>query len=69
TYVQPIPDTDRSNIYAYKGDSLSAKVLLTSHVDTVPGDFPYIAKAEGVIYGRGVNDAKGSVASQIIAAE
>ncbi|KAH3681216.1 hypothetical protein WICPIJ_007829 [Wickerhamomyces pijperi] len=69
TFVQPIPNTDRSNIYAYKGDSLSAKVLLTSHVDTVPGDFPYIAKAEGIIYGRGVNDAKGSVASQIIAAE
>ncbi|KAH3681213.1 hypothetical protein WICPIJ_007826 [Wickerhamomyces pijperi] len=69
TYIQTVPNSERSNIYAYKGDSLTAKVVLTSHVDTVPGEFPYIAKSSELIWGRGVNDAKGSVAAQIIAAE
>lgn len=66
---QKIPDTNRSNIYAYKGNSPDAKIVLTSHLDTVPGFFPYSTTPDGMIYGRGVNDAKGSVATQVIAAK
>lgn len=63
---------DKRNIYAYSGSDASSKVLLTSHIDTVP---PYIGynlvdskDGEDVeIHGRGACDAKGSVAAQVIA--
>ena len=58
----------RYNIYAYTGKSRDAKVLVLSHIDTVPPFIPY-RKEGGKIYGRGTTDAKGSVASQIKAAE
>ncbi|ODV84818.1 hypothetical protein CANARDRAFT_28958 [[Candida] arabinofermentans NRRL YB-2248] len=54
----------RNNIYAYLGDLKSTKVLLTSHIDTVPPYIPYSIN-DDKIYGRGSCDAKGSVASQI----
>lgn len=56
----------RYNVYAYLGETRKTPVVLTSHIDTVP---PYIAYCvEGSqIRGRGTCDAKGSVASQIIA--
>ncbi|KAG7196247.1 uncharacterized protein KQ657_000260 [Scheffersomyces spartinae] len=55
----------RYNVYAYLGDRRDTKVVMTSHIDTVPPFFPY--RVEGSkIYGRGTNDAKGSVATQVI---
>ncbi|KAK6460464.1 hypothetical protein DFJ63DRAFT_315750 [Scheffersomyces coipomensis] len=55
----------RYNVYAYLGKTRNTKVLLTSHIDTVP---PYLTyNIDGTkIYGRGSCDAKGSVATQII---
>lgn len=62
---------DKRNIYAHTSNNGSSKVLLTSHIDTVP---PYIeysleATSDGdvAIHGRGTCDAKGSVAAQVIA--
>lgn len=55
---------DRFNVYAYYGKTRNTKVLLTSHIDTVPPFKEY--RVEGSkIYGRGSCDAKGSVASQV----
>ncbi len=42
-------------------------VLLTSHIDTVPGDIP-IRIEDGTLWGRGSVDAKGSLASMAVAA-
>lgn len=59
----------RSNILAY-GERRSTKILVTSHIDTVPPFWPYyFNKTTGVIGGRGSVDAKGSVAPQIIAVQ
>ncbi|ODV79844.1 Zn-dependent exopeptidase [Suhomyces tanzawaensis NRRL Y-17324] len=56
----------RYNVYAYLGKTRDTKVVLTSHIDTVPPYIPY--KVDGTkIYGRGSSDAKGSVATQIAA--
>lgn len=57
----------RTNIYAYLGTTRKTTTLLTSHIDTVPPHIPYTRYPNGTITGRGTNDAKGSVASQIIA--
>ncbi|OLL24705.1 putative carboxypeptidase [Neolecta irregularis DAH-3] len=57
---------NRFNIFAYLGDKRDANILVTSHIDTVPPHIPYRTEGD-VIYGRGTNDAKGSVACQIIA--
>lgn len=43
------------------------RVLLTSHVDTVPGDIP-VREANGVLWGRGSVDAKGPLAAMAVAA-
>jgi LysW-gamma-L-lysine carboxypeptidase len=42
-------------------------VLLTSHVDTVPGDIP-VRLEGGVLHGRGSVDAKGSLCAMAVAA-
>lgn len=42
-------------------------VLLTSHIDTVPGDVP-VTVEDGVLWGRGSVDAKGSLAAMAVAA-
>ncbi|KAI3328950.1 Zn-dependent exopeptidase [Xylariaceae sp. AK1471] len=58
------PDSRKSN---------SSKVVVTSHIDTVPPYIPYSRTgpepptAETVIAGRGTVDAKGSVATQVTA--
>lgn len=55
----------RYNVYAYIGKTRDTKVLVTSHIDTVPPFLPY--HVDGTkIYGRGSCDAKGSVATQIM---
>lgn len=64
---QPVSET-RENVLAYIGPSPNTRVLVTSHIDTVPPFWPYERK-EDEIWGRGSVDAKGSVASQIIAVE
>ncbi|KAK0261797.1 hypothetical protein LTS09_003890 [Friedmanniomyces endolithicus] len=64
-YVEKEPA--RFNVFAWPGVAReSAKVLVTSHIDTVPPFYPYKHHNE-IISGRGSVDAKGSVATQIIA--
>ncbi|CAN6611450.1 hypothetical protein TRVA0_004S04126 [Trichomonascus vanleenenianus] len=58
----------RFNVYAYPGEKRDTRVLLTSHIDTVPPFFPYRVEGDK-IYGRGAVDAKNCVASQISALE
>ncbi|GJC91395.1 C6 zinc finger domain-containing protein [Colletotrichum higginsianum] len=57
---------DRQNVYAYPGNGRKARVLLTSHIDTVPPYIPYSRDGDE-IWGRGTSDAKGSAAAQITA--
>ena len=55
------------NVRAPADDS----VLLTSHIDTVPGDIPVRIEHEGdgdVLWGRGSVDAKGPLAAMAVAA-
>lgn len=71
---------NRFNIYAYPANNPNPKILLTSHIDTVPPFIPYsldrihdpvsdsIDPSTLLISGRGSVDAKGSVASQVFAA-
>ena len=54
---------DTGNVRAPADDS----VLLTSHVDTVPGDVP-VQLENGVLWGRGSVDATGSLAAMAVAA-
>ncbi|SFF75962.1 acetylornithine deacetylase [Halopelagius inordinatus] len=51
------------NVRAPADDS----VLLTSHIDTVPGDVP-VKVEEGVLWGRGSVDATGPLAAMAVAA-
>ncbi|KAK0119106.1 hypothetical protein ONS95_007970 [Cadophora gregata] len=60
--------TARNNIYAYTGESRKTRTLISSHIDTVPPFWKYERRGDE-IWGRGSVDAKGSVASQIIAVE
>ncbi|XEV02850.1 hypothetical protein FSHL1_008137 [Fusarium sambucinum] len=57
---------NRNNILAYYGDARKTSVLVTSHLDTVPPYWPYERRSDE-IWGRGTVDAKGSIASQVIA--
>jgi len=63
--LQPVEE-NRHNVLAYLGDARETRVLVTSHIDTVPPFFPYERNGEE-IWGRGSADAKGSVAAQITA--
>jgi acetylornithine deacetylase len=58
----------RENVFAYVGKPEKSRILVTSHIDTVPPFWPYERRGDEIV-GRGSNDAKGSVASQIIAVE
>ncbi|PHH66741.1 hypothetical protein CDD81_5873 [Ophiocordyceps australis] len=76
-HVQPLPDVpdneNHTNIIAWHGRGLRprARVVLTSHIDTVPPPIPYsIGQGPGgetIIKGRGSVDAKGSVAAMVVA--
>ncbi|UMM42463.1 hypothetical protein L5515_018285 [Caenorhabditis briggsae] len=68
-YKQTIPGTDRFNVYAtYRNsDPKHVKVLLNTHLDTVPPYFPP-TQDEKNIYGNGSNDAKGQLAAMVTAA-
>jgi len=54
---------DVGNVRAPADDA----VLLTSHVDTVPGDIP-VRVEDGELWGRGSVDAKGSLCAMAVAA-
>ncbi len=62
--LQPVT-ADRANVLAFCG---VPEVVLSTHFDTVPPFFP-AREDEEYIHGRGACDAKGILASQIIAAE
>ncbi|KAF4125408.1 aspartate aminotransferase, cytoplasmic [Geosmithia morbida] len=69
--VEMIPiseGSDRLNVYAYLGEKRESRVMLTSHMDTVPPHIPMCIK-DGIIYGRGACDDKGPMAAQIAALE
>jgi acetylornithine deacetylase len=61
--TQPV-SPDRYNVLAVKG---RPKVVLSTHMDTVPPFFP-AREDEEFIYGRGACDAKGILAAQVTAA-
>jgi acetylornithine deacetylase len=62
--LQPV-SRDRSNVFAKKG---KPDVVLSTHIDTVPPFF-LAREDDEYIHGRGSCDAKGILASQIVAAE
>jgi len=62
--LQPV-SRERSNVFARWG---RPDIVLSTHLDTVPPFFPAHEDTE-FIYGRGACDAKGILASQIVAAE
>jgi acetylornithine deacetylase len=63
--LQPVTG-NQNNVIAYLNER--PRVVLSTHMDTVP---PFIVPSEDdeKIYGRGACDAKGIIASQIVAAE
>lgn len=75
--LSPLPsnphNATRYNIFAYPSAASSRKtrILLTSHIDTVPPFTNYSTTHDAdnnlLIHGRGSNDAKASVAAQITA--
>lgn len=75
-YVEKVPvnETGTYNVFAYpqalKDEGLWPEVLITSHIDTVPPFYPFERRERnGTTYhfGRGTVDAKGPVATMIIA--
>lgn len=68
TVESQIVEGDRQNIFAYVNNARNSRVLVTSHIDTVPPFWPY-ERLGDEIWGRGAVDAKASVAAQIIAVE
>ncbi|KAK9236171.1 hypothetical protein V1525DRAFT_389745 [Lipomyces kononenkoae] len=67
--LQPVSSMPiRENVLAYRGSKRNTRVLLTSHIDTVPPFIDYSVH-DGYIWGRGSVDAKASVAAQITAAQ
>lgn len=69
TPVPQPPDGARGprwNIYAYASRS-NPSVVFSTHMDTVPPYIPF-RQDENFLYGRGVCDAKGIMAAQIVAA-
>ncbi len=70
----PVPQPEESagggerwNVYA--GPAVQApELVFSTHMDTVPPYIPF-SEDEEFIYGRGVSDAKGIIAAQVVAAE
>lgn len=59
----------RYNILAYPGNVRKTRVLLSSHIDTVPPFLPYELRENDQIWGRGSVDDKACVATQTRAVE
>ena len=66
---QDVADSERFNLLAYAGSSSKSRVLVSSHIDTVPPFWPYEVRNSKEIWGRGTVDAKGCVAAQITAVQ
>lgn len=58
----------RFNLLAYPGSNRNTRILLSSHLDTVPPFWPYEVRGQE-IWGRGSVDDKACVATQIIAVQ
>lgn len=71
--VEPLPDSNpsqtpqRYNILAYPGLNRKTRILLSSHIDTVPPYIPYSIRNGNEIWGRGSVDDKACVAAQVTA--
>jgi acetylornithine deacetylase len=63
-----VTEGDRCNVFATLPNASPPSVVFSTHMDTVPPFFPSSEDATRV-YGRGSCDAKGIIASQIVAAE
>ena len=61
--------TPRYNVFAYPGQRRDTRILVSSHIDTVPPYWPYQVRKYNEIWGRGSVDAKASVATQITAVQ
>jgi len=63
-----VAEGDRCNVFATLPNSSTPTVVFSTHMDTVP---PFFASSEDAtrVYGRGSCDAKGIIASQIMASE
>lgn len=59
----------RFNILAYPGDERQTRILLSSHIDTVPLFYGYELREHDQIWGRGSVDAKACVATQFQAVQ
>lgn len=57
-------DAGRPNVLAWPGGTNRTRLLVSSHIDTVPPYIPY-SLHDGAVWGRGSADAKASVATQI----
>lgn len=81
-YVDPLPinilesepeiskgQKQRFNLLAYPGESRQSRLLLSSHLDTVPPFYGYEVRAQDQIWGRGSVDAKACIATQIYAVQ
>ena len=63
-------NTKRYNVLASHDPAFQTPILLTTHIDTVPPFTPYNRTHEHghtILHGRGSNDAKASLAAQIVA--
>ena len=71
SFKQNIPATngnERFNILAHSGSTNHTRFLITSHIDTVPPFINYTFHPNNqTIYGRGTNDDKSAVVTQIFA--
>jgi acetylornithine deacetylase len=63
------PHKQRFNILAYPGDKRQTRILLSSHIDTVPPHYGYGLREHDQIWGRGSVDAKACVATQFQAVQ
>lgn len=57
-------DNERFNLLAYPGSKRQTRILLSSHIDTVPPYYGYEIRKHDQIWGRGSVDAKACVTSQ-----
>eukprot|EP00871_Galdieria_phlegrea_P003062 jgi/Galph1/3757/GphlegSOOS_G2423.1 len=62
-------NTPRLNILATRREDRNPPIILCSHFDTVPPFIPSYYDNDGYLYGRGVCDALGLVASMLVAAQ
>jgi acetylornithine deacetylase len=62
------PGSTRHNVYAYLGQQRKTRLLVTSHMDTVPPHIPFSIEGD-VIRGRGACDDMGPLVSQLMAIE